>query len=57
MLWADPDDDTVAWQRRIIEALASGRRRIAYDLKPFSQERATEQIEALYCRAIKRRGK
>jgi glycosyltransferase involved in cell wall biosynthesis len=56
VLWANPNDDTEL-AAGIIEALASGRRRFVYDLAPFSQERAAEQIEALYYRAIKRRGK
>jgi glycosyltransferase involved in cell wall biosynthesis len=55
VLWADTDDD-ITLAARIIESIALGPRRLAYDLKPFAQERAAEQIEALYRRAIKRRG-
>jgi glycosyltransferase involved in cell wall biosynthesis len=54
VLWAAPEDD-VGLAAQIIESMALGRRRISYDLKPLAEERAAEQIQALYARAIKRR--
>jgi glycosyltransferase involved in cell wall biosynthesis len=54
--WAEIDDE-IAFAAQIVDSVALGRRRVTYDLKAMSQERAAEQIEALYFRAIKRRGK
>jgi glycosyltransferase involved in cell wall biosynthesis len=56
VLWA-PVDDEVLLATRLVEAFERGHRRIEYDLKAFTPKRAAEQIEALYRRAIKRRGK
>ncbi|MGZ5897908.1 MAG: glycosyltransferase family 4 protein [Xanthobacteraceae bacterium] len=56
VLWAGPKNETLL-AARMVESVALGRRRFTYELKPFSQERAAEQIEAFYRRAMKRRGK
>jgi glycosyltransferase involved in cell wall biosynthesis len=53
VLWGGEDNDTVL-AARIVESVALGRRRIDYDLKRFSAERAAEQIEAFYRRVMKR---
>jgi glycosyltransferase involved in cell wall biosynthesis len=55
VLWGGEDNETLL-AARIVESVALGRRRYAYNLKPFSQERAAEQIEAVYRRVIARRG-
>jgi len=54
VLWAERDDDAKLAEQ-IVASLAQGRRRIVYDLKPFTQERASEQIGAFYRRVIARR--
>ena len=56
VLWAERDNDAKLAEQIVI-SLAQGRRRITYDLKPFTQERASEQIGAFYRRVVDRRGK
>lgn len=56
VLWAGQDNDTLL-AARLVESVALGRRRYTYEMRSFSQERAAEQIEAFYHRAMKRRGK
>jgi hypothetical protein len=48
------EDDTKLAEQ-IVATIALGPRRVAYDLKPFSQERASGQIGAFYQRVIRRR--
>jgi glycosyltransferase involved in cell wall biosynthesis len=56
VLWAEMEDDATLAEQ-IVAALALGRRRMSYELKPFLQERAAEQIGAFYRRVIDRRAK
>ncbi len=51
VLWAELEDDTELAEQ-MVASLALGHRRITYELKPFSQERASEQIGAFYRRVI-----
>jgi glycosyltransferase involved in cell wall biosynthesis len=53
VFWADLENDTQLAEQ-IVSSLALRHRRVAYDLKPFSRERATEQIGAFYRRVINR---
>jgi glycosyltransferase involved in cell wall biosynthesis len=51
VLWAELDDaETLAAQLRA--AAANGRRRRAYDLSPFTRERAAAAIEAFYRKVV-----
>jgi glycosyltransferase involved in cell wall biosynthesis len=52
--WAELGDNA-RLAEQIVASMESAHHRITYDMKPFSPERATEQIAAFYRRVIKRR--
>jgi hypothetical protein len=54
VLWSEQDDDAT-FAANLVATLNGGLRRVKYDLRHFSHERATAEIETLYRHVITRR--